>query len=47
MKLIDYSHNDQLYFIESFLDKCQSLCDKVNDEKKQIHQILILFYYLK
>ena len=34
MKLIDYNPDDQVYFIQSFINRCQSLCDKINDDKE-------------
>jgi len=34
MKLIDYSHNDQLYFIESFLDYCKKVSQKSSNSKQ-------------
>ena len=34
MKLIDYNPDDQLYFLESFINRCQLLCDKINDGKE-------------
>ena len=32
MKLIDYNPQDQLYYIESFLNRCQNICEKIKSE---------------
>lgn len=36
MKLIDYNPNDQIYFIESFLNRCQNICEKIKSENDDV-----------
>ena len=45
MKLIDYNPEDQVYFIESFLNRCQNVCEKIksenNGENPSINQFML------
>ena len=44
MKLIDYNPNEQIYFIESFLNRCQNICEKIkseNDVKPNINEFML------
>ena len=45
MKLIDYNPEDQVYFIESFLNRCQSICEKIksnnNEENPNINEFML------
>ena len=46
MKLVDYEHEDQLYFLQAFLNKCNKIVNKFNKSKSKSENVTINQFYL-